>query len=136
MPIDSAYQELIGEYPELFPNTYNQADQLEKILDVATMLQPRMNGISSIGTLYKEVFYVNLNNYLEQMDLIQKIFLKEQKIVKIAKDLPRAKQDKAIKYALMGMFKLFVDAWSFNRAFEFFCGCRLAFDSIDREFSN
>lgn len=83
MPIDSAYQELMGEYPELFPNTYNQADQLEKILDVATMLQPRMNSISSIDAPYKEgyrqVFYDNLNNYLEQMDLIQKIFLKEQK---------------------------------------------------------
>ncbi len=50
------------------------------------------------------------------------------------KDLPRAKQDEAIKALLIALFNIAVSSWLFNTGYEFLFGRRPALDPIDMAF--
>ena len=72
---------------------------------------------------------------------VQKLFTQFQleqnnQLRYLFKDLPNNQKNNAIKYTLLGVGKLAVDAWIFNELYEWFFGRRPAFDPIDMAFSS
>lgn len=105
--IDSAYNDLYKQYPNLFKDEnikyeqspiLSESDQLEKILDVANMIQPKKTRLDQQSDEafmfeYKRDFQQAFNSYLSEMERLERIHqenLKHQDSKKMDSDTMKA----------------------------------------------